>query len=213
MPLSPWKHFGFYVTAGLSVGLILGLWFNNSLSSISNAWGGTFGISGVVGILFLVFAFLDRKKTGTEYIHYFSQTCVRLFLASIFFVYGYAKAILQQFRGPLFYGDVSVSELSGFETAWYFFGYSETYQMVMGWAEIIPACLLCFRRTQLAGAIMLLPVIGNIVLANFFYDIPVKLQSTVYLILTLYLILSQTPRLWKFFFTDKSIPAVSKRIE
>ncbi|AMR34282.1 hypothetical protein A0256_23925 [Mucilaginibacter sp. PAMC 26640] len=59
-----------------------------------------------------------------------------------------------------------LESVSGKNIAWAFLGYSDWFQILLGFLELIPALLLLFRRTTLAGAILMLPVTLNIYLIN-----------------------------------------------
>jgi len=56
--------------------------------------------------------------------------------------------------------------------------------------------LLVFRRTSLIGAMLAVPVMANVVLLNFAYDIPVKLYSIHLLIMALAVIAPNAHRLY-----------------
>ena len=68
------------------------------------------------------------------------------------------------------------------------------YQMFLGWGELIPAVLLLFRRTTLIGALIMFVVMLNVFLINIFFDVCVKLNSGLYTVLALYILLQETPR-------------------
>src|SRR4051794_28224740 len=83
--------------------------------------------------------------------------------AVICFVYGFAKINGSQFTvldselaRPL--GDVS-----GFWLTWYYFGYSAFYGNLLGIVQIVSGVLLVVPRTSLLGALLLLPVVSNII--------------------------------------------------
>jgi hypothetical protein len=87
--------------------------------------------------------------------------------------------------------------------AWSFFGYSRGYQIFLGWGEVIPAVLLLFRRTTLLGALLMFVVMLNVFLVNIFFDVCVKLNSGIYTVLSLYLLLQEFSRLWNFFIANR----------
>ncbi len=71
-----------------------------------------------------------------------------------------------------------LGDLSPMRLAWLFIGYSVPYEIFGGLLETVSGLLLSFRRTQLLGSLMTLATIGNVVMINFCYDIPVKLFSS-----------------------------------
>jgi hypothetical protein len=90
--------------------------------------------------------------------------------------------------------------MSGSSLAWVFFGRTYGYQAIGGVIEVTSGILVCFRRTTLLGACLMATALTQVVLVNFFYDVPVKLFASVYLAMDLSLIARETPRLRAFFF-------------
>ena len=60
---------------------------------------------------------------------------------------------------------------------WTFMGASESYTIFSGISEMAGGLLVTARRTTLLGALVCIGVLGNIVMLNFSYDVPVKLLS------------------------------------
>ena len=135
------------------------------------------------------------------------EVLVRYALVSIFISYGMAKLYRSQFSPPSFFQlEQPVGDLAGIDLTWRFFGHSYAYACLIALSQIASSLLLFFRRTQLLGACLLLPVIGNIVFINFAYDIPVQLFSTAYLLMTLWLVLADSGRLKALFWDDATVP-------
>jgi hypothetical protein len=67
--------------------------------------------------------------------------------------------------------DTRLTDLSDFETVWSFYGRYSSLQFLLGIAEMVPALLLLFRRTTFIGAIMMWPVVANVVLLNTYFEI------------------------------------------
>src|ERR1700735_2280424 len=84
-------------------------------------------------------------------------------------------------------------------------GYSTTYTFFGGCAELLPACLLLFRRTALLGSLLAFAVMLNVVMLNFCYDVPVKLCSLNLLLLSMFLVLPDTSRLYRIFILNASV--------
>ncbi len=97
---------------------------------------------------------------------------LRLFVIVNMYRYAHAKIVGTQFP----YSDISMSkkvnELSGFDLAWIFFGHSYAYTYCIAVLQIIGALLLVFNRTKLIGALLLFPVLFNIIMVDVFYKIP-----------------------------------------
>jgi len=85
--------------------------------------------------------------------------------------YSAAKVFKGQFLVPLSVWDTPLGELSGFYMAWSFFGWSEPYSLFIAAVQFIGAVLLLFRRATLMGALLLFPILLNIVLIDVFYSI------------------------------------------
>jgi hypothetical protein len=88
--------------------------------------------------------------------------------------------------------------------AWAFLGFSKGYNLFMGIAEFA-AILLLFRRTLTAGLLITLMTTSNVMAVNYFYDVPVKILSTMLVIMTVFLLLRDAKRLFLFFFTGLAI--------
>jgi hypothetical protein len=117
---------------------------------------------------------------------------IRYFLGLIMIAYGISKILRAQivviptsmWQRPLEY-------VSGKSLAWAFLGYSGWFQTLLGLLEFFPGILLLFRRTTLAGSLLLLPVTLNVYLINQALDLwaDTKVLSLVLVILNLILIL------------------------
>ncbi len=132
-------------------------------------------------------------------------TLIRYFLACILLAYGIVKVMATQFPHMMANMDARFIELNPMRVAWTFFGYSKGYQMFLGWGEMIPGLLLLFRRTTLLGALIAVIVMLNVFLINVFFDVCLKLNSGLYLALSLYLLLQNFERLWNFFFANRIV--------
>jgi hypothetical protein len=164
-------------------------------------------------ILALIFSagwtLLDRKRTDYNKHTYWISVYIRYFLAFTLLHYGLAKVFLLQFPFPSdmrlmqTYGDSSPMGL-----AWTFMGYSPAYNYFTGGAEALAGILLFFRRTVLAGSLLAIAVMSNIVMINFCYDVPVKLFSLHLLLMSVLILSPYYKRLLGFFFMNKAVQAV-----
>jgi uncharacterized membrane protein YphA (DoxX/SURF4 family) len=158
----------------------------------------------------LASALYGRLETHTDRmvrVRALAWSFVRFFVAFELIRYGVAKLVGMQFYPRYYRLDMRAADLSPMALAWTFFGRSFGYQAVSGALEVAAALLLCFRRTTTLGACVLLPVMTNIVLVNLFFDVPVKLFSSVYLVMSLYVLSPDARRLWTFFLGDGPVPA------
>lgn len=99
------------------------------------------------------------------------RTAARYFVAFFMLAYGFAKLNGSQFTILDSELDRPMGEVSGFWLTWYYFGYSRAYGTLVALAEIGGGLLLLSRRTTLLGALVLLPVMLNVVLVDVFFGI------------------------------------------
>ena len=95
----------------------------------------------------------------------------RWIAAALCFVYGFAKINGSQFT--ILDSELTrpLGEVSGFWLTWYYFGYSPVYGTFLALAQIGAGILIIVPRTALAGALLLLPMVANILLIDLFYGI------------------------------------------
>ncbi|MCU0447889.1 MAG: hypothetical protein MUE85_23565 [Microscillaceae bacterium] len=155
----------------------------------------------------LIWTILDRRRATYNQLFYWFTVLLRYNLAFTMFVYGFAKVFKSQFPFPPLYrllepyGDSSPMGL-----LWTFMGYSYTYNVFTGLGEVVGGFFLLFRRTTTLGACILLAVLGNVVVINFAYDVPVKLYSVHLLLMAFILSLLDLPRLLAFFVLNVPTP-------
>ena len=96
---------------------------------------------------------------------------VRWVASALLILYGFAKLNGSQFT--ILDSELSkpMGEVSGFWLTWYYFGYSKFYGSLIALLQIGGAVLLVWPRTALAAALLLVPVVGNIVLIDIFYGV------------------------------------------
>lgn len=93
----------------------------------------------------------------------------RWLAAVIMIFYGFAKLNGSQFTVLDSEVTKPMGEVSGFWLTWYYFGYSTLYGTIIALVEIGGGLLLVWRRTALIGALVLLPVVGNVILTDIFF--------------------------------------------
>ena len=145
-------------------------------------------VSCVVGLLWTVLV----KRTISEKQRYLFVTFVRYYLALSLFKYGFDKILLNQFPNPeanLLY--TSFGNLTPDIMYWSTMGVSREYSVFSGFMELIPAALLLFRRTSVAGGLIAFFVLLNVVVINFGFDVTVKLYSMFLLMLAMIVLFSE----------------------
>ena len=132
----------------------------------------------VATVATVVWSVIDRKRTSHPWLRDGLWIAMRFVLASAMFGYGFGKVHGLQLpapdvaRLPQEYGQSSPMGL-----LWTFMGASQPYSMFGGWMEVIGGLLLCFRRTQLLGALWTAAAMTNVFVLNLCYDVPVKPYS------------------------------------
>ena len=163
---------------------------------VSSVWGS------------LVWTLFDRKRAHYRPLSEGLMVVTRYLLAFILMSYGFGKVFELQFQFPGFrrllqrFGDASPMGL-----AWTFMGYSPGYNWFAGGLEALGGLLLFHRRTTSLGAIITLGVMGNIVMMNLCFDIPVKLYSSLYLFMAIGLLFPDMKRLLSVLLTNRATEA------
>ncbi len=117
--------------------------------------------------LFVVF----KRRGALPVLDAINASWVAAVIAFLMFYYGHAKIIRKFFDITYLTQDTNVSLVPSFDLAWYFFGRSNAQELLIGLMELVPALMLFFRRTRLLGALLMLPVAGNVLFTNVFNKI------------------------------------------
>lgn len=121
-------------------------------------------------------------------------------------IFGWKKILHLQFRVPISFADRPASQLDGETLTWFYFGHSYIFGCIVGLLQIAGALLLFFRRTRLAGAIVLFPVMLNILLINIFYQMNAGalLQSILLTLGLIYILGLHAPVLLAALFSERA---------
>jgi hypothetical protein len=130
---------------------------------------------------------------------YFYIGILRYGLALIMIGYGIIKmkGVQGGFLTPGSSWQLPLEALDGSQIIWSFVGYSRWFQFLLGALEFIPACLLLFRRTQLLGALLMLPMTLGVFFVNFALDLWqfTKIGSSLLLTVNVIILLSHRQKL------------------
>jgi hypothetical protein len=120
-----------------------------------------------------------------EKIRHIIDLTIRIYLCVSLLAYSMAKIFNVQF-GNIYksYLNKKVSELSGQDLAWVFFGYSHTYEIIIGVIQLLAILLLINNKTKMLGMMLLFPILLNILFIDIFYDV-IALYIVVYYIILL----------------------------
>ena len=140
---------------------------------------------------------IDRRRERDEQLSRVLRVYVRYFLGTTMLTYGVHKIFNLQFVGGRTSSRMleTYGESSPFAIVWTFMGASTPYTVFSGLAEALGGALLFFRRSTTIGLLVLLPVVSNVVLLNFCYDIGVKLESAHLLLMAVCLVAPDMRRL------------------
>ena len=152
----------------------------------------------------VVWSIADRRRTRYDRLHEVVRILVRYCLALTMFGYGIIKLFKGQFHAlaPFRYIE-TYGETSPMGLLWTFMGHSPAYVIFAGAGETLGAALLCFRRTTTLGALVVVAVMTNVVMLNLCYDVPVKLGSSTYLLMALFLLAPDARRLANLFVLNR----------
>lgn len=165
---------------------------------------GIFLLSAAVGTL--IWSALDRRRGEYQTLLAWLRFALRLSIGLSLIGYGSYKLVPLQMPPPsLARLNEPVGQLSPMALLWTFLGASPAYEAVCGAAEITAGVLLLVRRTALLGALVASFVVLNVVLYNFFFDVPVKIFSLHLLLGAVFIALPDCKALYLFFW--KHIPA------
>ncbi len=89
--------------------------------------------------------------------------------------YGFGKIIGGQFyrKGaiPEQIAQTPLVETGSYDLAWTFFGHSDGYIWFIGISQLIGAVLFAINRTKLLGGSILVPILLNIIIVDFFFGV------------------------------------------
>ncbi len=143
----------------------------------------------VAAIITIAWSFADRNRNNYNKLNYWFRVFTSYYLALQLLVYGADKIFKAQFYLPepnTLY--TALGNMPRDLLYWSTMGVSRPYSIFLGSVEVACALLLLFRRSRMAGAILAVFVLANIVAINFCFDISVKLYSLYLLALALLLV-------------------------
>jgi len=122
--------------------------------------------------------------------HAQAMAIVRYVVAWIIATYGFSKVVGIQFYLGLNWQDQPIDQLNGFMLTWYYFYRSRALVLTIAAFEIGGSALLLFPQTTLLGAAVLLPVMMNVTMTDYFYGILGPAPAALYLTLALFYLVS-----------------------
>ncbi len=111
---------------------------------------------------------------------------LRLTLAVAMLWYGSIKLWPVQIESPsLAVLNEPVGQMSPMTLLWTLLGSNHTYEFTCGLVETLCGLLLLWRRTALAGALLAIVIMTNVVLFDVFFDVPVRLYASNLLLISM----------------------------
>lgn len=84
------------------------------------------------------------------------------------FAYGIGKIIQFEYAVDI---NKRVSELTGMQLMWAFYGYSKAFVITIGFLEIFGGFLLFYKKTRVLGCLFVSTLLINIIIQDFFYEV------------------------------------------
>ncbi|MFC3197694.1 hypothetical protein ACFOET_08725 [Parapedobacter deserti] len=151
-----------------------------------------------------IWSILDRKNAKHEIVRHWLLVIVRYYLATAMVFYGTAKIFHLQMPPPTLFELVQpFGDKTPMGLAWSYIGFSAGFSAFVGWVELLGGLLLFFRKTSTLGALVVATVMLNVVVMNLAFEIPVKLYSSLLLLMAIFLIQPDMDRLTRVLLLNK----------
>ncbi|WP_084332307.1 hypothetical protein [Runella limosa] len=162
----------------------------------------------IAGVGAYVWGRVDHPRKEYTTLYYWLRVLVRFRLAIVLIAYGFFKLFPLQMPYPSLsnlltnYGDFYAWKIY-FQTV----GIAPKYESFLGFVEIIAAFLIFNRRTVTFGVGLIIGFLGNVAVANGFYDIGEQTLSTLIVLLSAFLFAYDIPRLYQLLIQEKTARA------
>ena len=152
----------------------------------------------------VLWSLFDRKRENYVTMYKWFRLFIRFSLAGQMLAYGMFKVIPLQMPFPFLARLVEpFGNFSPMGVLWYSIGASPAYETFTGCAEMLGGLLLLVPRTTLFGALICLADTVQVFMLNMTYDVPVKLLSFHLILMALFLLAPDLPRLANLFFLNR----------
>jgi hypothetical protein len=137
----------------------------------------------------IIWSHVDRRRVNYERLYRWMRVWARYMLALAMMVFAVTKVVPTQF-GYLMPGEMlrPIGQLSAWSLLWDFMAASTLYTVFAGLTELVGVFLLFFRRTTVAGALLLGAAMTNVVVMDVGYRVGGGGQAIAILLLALDLI-------------------------
>lgn len=167
-------------------------------------------IFAVIGTV--IWSLLDRRRENYQELHNWLFLYLRLVLAITMINFGTFKMFPAQFPEPSLSRLMErIGNTSPMGLLWAFMGSSKLYTFFAGAVELLGGVLLLVPRLTTLGALITIAAMGNVLMLNLAYDVPVKLGSTNLLLMAAFLVAPDLKRLLDFFVWNRSVSSAPDR--
>jgi hypothetical protein len=171
--------------------------FSDSLHTIRDIVYLSFAALGCV-----IWTLADRRRTNYNKLHYWFSQALITGLSCIMFAYGTIKIFALQMPSPsVITLRRPLGELSPFSLLWNTLGYGTPYEVFSGIIEVAGAILVLYKRTRLAGLLIILAAMLNIIMLNYTYQVGVLITSFYIFLIAAFLLAPNARSLAGLFFT------------
>jgi hypothetical protein len=156
----------------------------------------------------MIWSVLDRRRENYVTLDKWFRLFVRFALAGEMFTYGIDKVIPLQMPFPFLTRFVEpFGNFTPLGVLWNSIGASPAFEIFTGCAETLGGILLLVPRTTMLGTLLCLADLTEVFILNMTYDVPVKLLSFHLLLMALFLLAPEVPRLINLFLLNRSVDA------
>ncbi len=149
----------------------------------------------------------QREETLWLYLRFL----LRLTVAVAMLWYGSIKLWPIQIESPsLAVLNEPVGNLSPMTLLWTLLGSNHTYEFVCGLVETLCGLLLLWRRTALAGALLAVVIMANVVLFDVFFDVPVRLYAANLLLMAVVMAAPDLPGVFDLLLRRRAVLLTSR---
>lgn len=137
--------------------------------------------------------------------NYIATSALRYYFAFTLITIVFPKIYSEIYQVSYHTFDKKIIDLKPVEFIRSFYTYNPKYEMFMGWVQLLGALLLCFRKTYILGAAVLLPILTLNIMHSYFFDIQNFSMSGLFFSACVLILLSRGSRLFSVLFNNGSL--------
>ncbi len=187
---------------GVLASVLTSHWWScaDSSEDVLKLWiyGSTFFCCGFLGSI------IGRHYGKEKHLNYYIELLLRGMVVYVIVTTALLKAEGFFYSYTLFIRETKLDDLESQTFANSFYGFSPVFQSYIGYAILAGLVLICFRRTQRIGNIVLAAILANAVMLNVSFESCFVLKNSIYLSVFCYFIFNDLPAYFSFF-TKKSM--------